>query len=90
MEIGKVCIKLTGRDSNKPAVVIDIIGNKVLIDGATRRRKVNVNHVKFLDTTIKLKKNAKHEEIVKALNEAGFEIKNKESNYENKTPKKTK
>lgn len=66
LEIGRLCIKIAGRDAGKKCVVVDSIDSKsVLIDGETRRRKCNAAHLEPLDTIIKIKKNASHEEIKK-------------------------
>ena len=64
MEIGRVCVKLAGRDAGNVAVVVDNIDSKfVLIDGNVRRRKCNVMHLEPLDEVIKIKKNASHAEV---------------------------
>jgi large subunit ribosomal protein L14e len=63
-EIGRLCVKIAGRDAGKKCIVVDSIDdNYVLIDGATRRRKCNVNHLMPLSQVIKIKKNASHSEI---------------------------
>lgn len=65
MEIGRVCVKLAGRDAGRIAVVVDNIDSKfVLIDGNVRRRKCNIMHLEPLDEVLKIKKNASHSDIV--------------------------
>lgn len=89
-EIGRLCVKLAGRDSNKKCVIIDILDEKtVVIAGQTRRRKCNVKHLEPLEKVLKIAKNAKFTEISKAFNELGIEL--KETNQKPKTekPKKT-
>jgi large subunit ribosomal protein L14e len=67
-DIGRVCVKLAGRDAGKLCVVIDNIdGKTVLIDGATRRRKCNVAHLEPTGRTIDVGAKAAHDVIVKAL-----------------------
>ena len=43
--IGRVCVKLAGRDAGQKCVIVEILDEKtVLIDGMTRRRKCNKLH----------------------------------------------
>ena len=40
IDVGRVCVKIAGRDAGKKAVVVEKIdSNFVLIDGQTRRRR---------------------------------------------------
>lgn len=74
-EIGTVCVKIAGRDAGKICVVVDNIDDKtVLIEGATRRRKCNINHLEITDKIAKVKKGASNSEVVKALKEVDIEI----------------
>lgn len=73
IEIGRMVVKIAGRDSGKKGVIIDILDDKfVLVDGETRRRKVNILHIEPLNQKIDIKKNAYHEEVAKALDEIGL------------------
>lgn len=75
IEIGRVCVKLAGRDASKKCVIVDILDDKfVLIDGETRRRKCNIIHLEPLTQVVKVKKNASHDEVAKALKEIGVEV----------------
>jgi len=77
-EIGRVCMKIAGRDAGKRCIVVDILDQKtVLIDGETRRRKCNTSHLEPLPEVLKVKKNASHEEVVKVFKEFGVEIKDR-------------
>lgn len=68
LEIGRVCMKIAGRDAGKKGIVIDILDdNYVLLDGEVRRRKCNINHLEPLGKTVELKKNASHADVLKAL-----------------------
>lgn len=68
LEIGRVCIKIAGRDAGQAAVVIDVLDDTyVVIDGAVRRRKCNVKHLEPMDNVVKLGKNASHADVLKAL-----------------------
>ncbi len=64
IELGRLCLKIAGRDAGKHCIVVDLLDNNlVLIDGETRRKKCNIKHLEPLDKTIKIKKNASHDEI---------------------------
>ncbi len=63
-EVGRVCVKIAGRDAGKTCIIVEQINEKiVLVDGGTRRRKVNVNHLEPLDQTIELAEGASHDEV---------------------------
>lgn len=75
IEIGRVCIKVAGRDAGNVAVVIDVLDkNYVLLDGNVRRKKCNTCHLEPMKQLLKLDKNASHEEVASALKEAGFKV----------------
>lgn len=65
IEIGRLCVKIAGRDAGRKCVVIDILDDKfVLIDGATRRRKCNIAHIEPLEQTLNIKKGASHADVI--------------------------
>ena len=65
-EVGRLCVKLAGRDAGKKCVIVDILkDNYVMIDGSTRRRKCNTAHLEPLDKIIKIKKKATSAEVSK-------------------------
>jgi large subunit ribosomal protein L14e len=75
MNIGRVCIKNSGRDKNQICVVIDNIDERnVLIDGNVRRKKCNVAHLNPLDQTITIEKNESSASIKKELSALGHKI----------------
>jgi large subunit ribosomal protein L14e len=79
-EIGRVCIKLLGRDAGKKCVVIDVIDHSfVMIDGETRRRKCNVKHLEPTDKILEVSKNTPRPEIIRVFKEMGIEIDEKPS-----------
>lgn len=100
MEVGRLCVKLSGRDAGMKCVVVDVLDkNLVLIDGQTRRRKCNISHLEPLQETIKIEKNTTHEKIVGEFKKLGIEIiekkkkakkTEKEEVKEDKTAKKPK
>lgn len=88
MEIGRVCVKIAGRDARKTCVVIDILDDTyVLIDGQTRRRKCNMLHLEPTQTVLELKKNADHETIIASLESIGITVDKKEKAKEKKEKK---
>ena len=67
-EVGRLCVKLAGRDAGKKCIIIDILkDNYVMIGGSTRRRKCNTAHLEPLDKVIKIKKKATRADVAKAF-----------------------
>ena len=75
IEIGRIVVKIAGRDAGKKCVIVDVLDNNfVLIDGETRRRKCNVLHLEPLDKTVEIKEKASHEDVIEALKEIGIDV----------------
>ncbi len=73
MEIGRLCVKVAGRDAGNKCVIVDILENKlVLIDGDVRRRKCSVTHLIPTTETIDVKQGATHEDVVSAFDAKGL------------------
>ena len=93
IEVGRVCVKLAGRDASKKCVIVDILDDKfVLIDGETRRRRCNILHLEPLEQVVKIKKNASHDDVASALKEIGLEArvsKPKQKSQRPRTKRKT-
>ena len=88
-EIGRLVVKTAGRDSNKKAVIVDILENNyVLIDGETRRKKCNTVHLEPLKEIIKIKKGASHAEVKKALESAGIKVRETKPKEKKEKPRK--
>jgi len=88
MEIGRLCIKLAGREAGKKVVIVDVIDdNFVLIDGNVKRRRCNVDHLEPLPEKIDIKKGASTEEIKKIFKEKGI-LEERKPAVENKKPRK--
>lgn len=89
-DIGRVCVKIAGRDSRKKACVVEILENNyVLIDGETRRRKCNTMHLEPLDTVLEIKEKATTEEVLKAFKDVlGIEVKITKPKKSKERPKK--
>ena len=72
-DVGRVCVKIAGRDARKKCVVVEVIDNTfVLIDGETRRRKCNVAHLEPLNVVVDIKSGAENADVVEALKAEGI------------------
>jgi large subunit ribosomal protein L14e len=77
IEVGRVCVKLAGREAGKKCVIVDVIDkNFVLVTGpkavtGVKRRRVNINHVEPLPEKIEIKRGASDEEIMEVLKSSG-------------------
>ncbi|MFH0870806.1 MAG: 50S ribosomal protein L14e [archaeon] len=79
-EIGRVCVKLAGRDAGMKCIVIDVVDHSfVVVDGQTRRRKCNIKHLEPLSQVLQISKNAPAAEVVRAMKELGIEMPEKKS-----------
>jgi large subunit ribosomal protein L14e len=73
LDIGRICIKLTGREAGSRCVIVDVIDrNYVLVTGpqemtGVRRRRVNMSHLRPLDEKVDIARNASDDEILKIL-----------------------
>ena len=69
MDVGRVCVKLTGREAGSRCVIVDVIDrNYVMVTGpeeltGVRRRRVNLSHLRPLDETVDIARNASDDEI---------------------------
>ena len=67
-DVGRVCVKLAGRDAGKKCVIVDTLDNGyVLIDGETRRRKCNTAHLEPTQQSVSISPQASHDDVCKAL-----------------------
>ena len=89
IELGRLCLKIAGRDGGKKCIVIDILDNNyVLIDGETRRRKCNISHLEPLDAVIKIKKKASHDEVKTEFKKLGLNVLETKPKPKTERPKK--
>jgi len=78
MDIGRVCIKIAGRDAGEIAVVIDKIDETfVLVDGNVRRKRCNIKHLEPTEKLVAIQNGASTEDVHAAMKDAGFEVKKK-------------
>lgn len=72
-EVGRICVKLAGRESGKKCVIVDIVDkNFALITGppkltGVKRRRGNIAHLEPTTERLEIKKGASDDEILKAI-----------------------
>jgi len=77
-EVGRICVKVAGREAGRKCVIVDIIDdNFVLITGpkgltGVKRRRANVKHLEPTPLKINISKGASDEEVMKALEVANL------------------
>jgi large subunit ribosomal protein L14e len=78
IEVGRICVKVYGREAGRKCVIVDIIDdNFVLITGpkqltGVRRRRANIDHIEVLEKKIDIPKGASDEQVIEALTSAGL------------------
>ena len=76
IEVGRVCVKLNGREAGRKCVIVDVIDkNFVLVTGpkkitGVKRRRTNVKHLEPTTESIDIKKGASDDEIAKIIEKA--------------------
>ena len=74
-EIGRVCVKIAGREAGKTAVVVDkVSSDMVLIDGNVRRKKCNIKHLEPLKDVLKVKRGASTSDVHKIMISAKIKV----------------
>lgn len=87
--IGRVCVKIAGRDAGRRCVVLtNAESSLVLIDGETRRKKVNVKHLEPTEKVVEISENADHKEVEKVCSSLEWNIWNKKSKSATERPMK--
>jgi len=77
IEVGRICVKLTGREAGRKCVIVDVMDKSfILITGpktvtGVKRRRVNINHIEPFQDKIEIKRGASDEEVVEVLKAAG-------------------
>jgi large subunit ribosomal protein L14e len=77
IEIGRICVKLVGREAGSKCVIVDIMDKSfVVITGpktvtGIKRRRANINHIEPLQDKIAITRGASDEEITEALKASG-------------------
>jgi large subunit ribosomal protein L14e len=68
-DVGRVCVKLRGREKGSECVVVDVIDrNYVVVAGPdVKRRRVNMHHLRPLDREVDIGRDATDEDVAAAL-----------------------
>lgn len=75
VEVGRICVKITGREAGKKCIIVDVIDkNFLLITGpkqvnGVKRRRVNVGHVELTEKKVNVSRGESDDELMKALDE---------------------
>lgn len=78
--VGRICVKIAGRDAGGKCVIVEQIDNTyVLVDGLTRRRKVNVKHLEPLAEVVQISAGANHVAVVAAFRKLGIAVSERKS-----------
>ena len=88
IEIGRLCVKIAGRDAGKKGVIIDVLDDRyVLLDGEVRRRRCNILHLEPLSQAVKLEKDATHGDVIRAMKDLGIEPRQSKPKPKTQRPK---
>jgi large subunit ribosomal protein L14e len=77
IEVGRVCVKVAGRESGRKCVIVDVMDKSfILVTGpkkvtGVKRRRVNINHVAPLEDIVQVKRGASDEEVTNMLEASG-------------------
>ena len=71
IEVGRVCVKIAGREAGEKCVIVEIIDDKFVevIGTDIKNRRCNIKHLEPVDQTIEIKSD-NVDEIKKALEAA--------------------
>lgn len=88
LDVGRVCIKLAGREARRVCCVVEKVDNKyVIIEGDVKKRKCNISHLEPLDKVLDVSKG----NVKDLLKKEGYELTKKGEKREGKErPKKIK
>src|SRR5712691_8296568 len=76
IEVGRICVKLSGREAGRKCVIVDVIDkNFVLVTGpkkfsGVKRRRTNVKHLEPTAESLDVKKGATDEDVTKIAEKA--------------------
>ena len=77
VEVGRICVKIAGRETGKKGVIVDVMDKSfILITGpkpvtGVKRKRANMNHILPLEDKLDIKRGASDEEVTSALTAAG-------------------
>jgi len=91
IEVGRVCVKIAGREADKPCVIVEKIDdNFVLIDGLVRRKKCNIKHLEFTTKIVKVSKSSSSQDVLNELVGLGLLSKEEADKFGKKEKKEKK
>ncbi|MEM3096705.1 MAG: 50S ribosomal protein L14e [Nitrososphaerota archaeon] len=76
--VGRICVKLAGRDAGRMGVIVAVVDKKhVMVTGppsltGLRRRKVNITHITLTDRKIEIEPGSSDEDVLKTLEANGL------------------
>ena len=89
IEVGRLCVKTAGRDAMEYCVIVDVIDEHyVLVDGNTRRKKVNKVHIEPTAKKVDVKKGADTKAVHAALEKLEIPIRERGKARSPKTQEK--
>ncbi len=77
IEVGRVCMKMAGREAGKKCVIVDVMDKSfVMVTGpkkvtGVKRRRVNINHLQPTPDKLDIKRGASDEEVAQTIEAAG-------------------
>ncbi len=75
IEIGRLCVKIAGRDAGRNCVIVEAVDdNFVIVDGQVKRKRCNIDHLEPLQHRLPIASGASHEEVVRALEAVGIDV----------------
>jgi len=68
-DVGRVCVKLMGREAGRRCVIVDVIDrNYVLVAGPdVKRRRVNMSHLSPTGDVVGVQRGASDDEVAEVL-----------------------
>ncbi len=57
IEVGRICMKISGREAGEKCVIVDIIDDKFveIVGSAVKNRRCNIKHLEPLEQTMEIK-----------------------------------
>lgn len=80
ISVGRVVVKIAGRDAGQAGVIVKRDGERVLIDGEVRRREVSIEHIEALADTVEIAEGASTADVRKAMEAIGYEFPEERAN----------
>ena len=77
VEVGRICMKVAGRENGKKCVIVDVMDKSfVIITGpkkvtGVKRKRVNISHIMPLQDKLDITRGASDEEVSSTLEAAG-------------------